>query len=93
MQEITTATAELEKQEDHAIAGLGALLFRWKKEHNSVLPAIGLLSELMQALNETAKEAYEMEGTDVERLARVRSAVCQRIVEEMGANEDPETPE
>ncbi|MDB5918766.1 MAG: hypothetical protein JWR40_3000 [Massilia sp.] len=93
MQEGTTATAELEQQEDYAIAGLGALLFRWKQEHNSILPAIGLLSELMQALNETAKEAYEMEGTDVEKLARVRSAVCKRIVDEMGANEDPDSPE
>ncbi len=93
MQEVTPATTELEQHEDYAIAGLGALLFRWKQEHNSILPAIGLLSELMQALNETAKEAYEQEGTDVEKLARVRSAVCTRIVEEIKANEDPESPE
>jgi len=38
MQEVTTPTAELEQQEDYAVAGLGALLFRWKKEHNSILP-------------------------------------------------------
>jgi len=47
----------------------------------------------MQALNETAKEAYETEGTDAEKLERVRSAVCKRIVEEMRVNDDPETPE
>ena len=93
MQEVTTPIAELEQREDYAVAGLGALLFRWKKEHNSILPTIGLLSELMQALNETAKEAYETEGTDAEKLERVRSAVCKRIVEEMEANDDPETPE
>jgi hypothetical protein len=93
MQEVTTATPALEEQEDYAVAGLGALLFRWKKEHNSILPAIGLLSELMQELNETAKAAYEQEGTDVEKLARVRSAVCKRIVEEIEANDDPDAPE
>lgn len=93
MQDVTTATTELEQQEDYAIAGLGALLFRWKKEHHSILPTIGLLSELMQALNETAKEAYDTEGTDVEKLARVRSAVCKRIVDEIGADEDPDSPE
>ena len=93
MQEVTTANADLEQQEDYAVAGLGALLVRWKREHNSILPAIGLLSELMQALNETATEAYEKEGTDVEKLARVRSAVCQRIVEEIETNNDPEAPE
>jgi hypothetical protein len=93
MQEVITPTAELEQQEDYAVAGLGALLFRWKKEHNSILPAIGLLSELMQALNETAKDAYEKEGTDLEKLARVRSAVCKRIVDEIGANDDPDSPE
>lgn len=93
MQEVTTATAELEQREDYAVASLGALLFRWKEEHNSILPAIGLLSELLQALNDTAMEAYETEGTDLEKLARVRAAVCQRIVEEVESNGDPETPE
>ena len=93
MQEVTTTTAGLEQREDFAVAGLGALLFRWKQEHNSILPTIGLLSELMQALNETAKEAYEMEGTDVEKLVRVRSAVCKRIMEEIEANDASETPE
>lgn len=93
MQQATSATTELEQREDYAIAGLGALLYRWKQEHNSILPVIGLLGELMQALNETGKEAYEQDGTQTEKLARVRSAVCERIVHEIEADDDPETPE
>jgi hypothetical protein len=93
MQDAKCTSTELEQQEDYAIAGLGALLYRWKREHNSILPVIGLLSELMQALNETGKEAYEQEGTQTEKLTRVRSAVCKRIVHEIEAEDDPETPE
>lgn len=93
MQDVTSATAELEQREDYAVAGLGALLHRWKDEHNSILPVIDLLGELMQALNEIGKEAYEQEGTQIEKLARVRSAVCERIAHEVETHEDPETPE